>query len=81
MIVKMTTSKIMNELSLSVSIVPPSEIPSISINSFNFYYISQFIGKSTISFVPQNSVLGGVGITISVLKFMGKKLKNTKWLT
>ena len=82
MVVKMT-SKMMNELSSSVSIVPPSEIPSISINSFNFYYISQFIGKRDhrISFVPRNSVVGGVGIIISVLNFMGKKLKNTKWLT
>ena len=31
-----------------------------------------------ISFVPQNSEVGGTGIVISVFKLIGEKLKNTK---
>lgn len=65
----------------AVGTVPLSGIPSISIDSFHFKYISQFIGKSMISFVPQNSEVGGIDIIINVFKLMGKKLKNTKWLT
>lgn len=34
-----------------------------------------------ISFVPQNSEVGRIDIIIYVFKLMGKKLKNTKWLT
>ena len=46
--------------------VPQSKISSISTDVFNFYYTSEFISKSMISFVPQNSEVGGTGIVISV---------------
>lgn len=39
--------------------VPQSKISSISTDVFNFYYTSEFISKSMISFVPQNSEVGG----------------------
>ena len=33
-----------------------------------------------ISFVPQNSEVGGTGIVIGVFRLLGEKLKTTKWL-
>ena len=56
-----------------------SLVATVSTDVFDFYYTSEFISKSMISFVPQNSEVGGTAIVINIFKLIGEKLKNTKW--
>lgn len=76
MIMRMTVHRVINYFNDTLCAYSPTKS-----DSFNFYYTSQFIGKSMISFVPQNSEVGGTGIIISVLNLIEEKLENTKWLT
>ena len=55
-----------------------SFVATVSTDVFDLYYTSEFISKSMISFVPQNSEVGGTGIVINIFKLIGEKLKNTK---
>lgn len=73
MIMRMTVHRVINYFNDILCAYSPTKS-----DPFYFYYTSQFIGKSMISFVPQNSEVGGTGIIISVFNLIEEKLKNTK---